>query len=399
LGGYQSKDYPIKSISSITFNSGLIYDGIKLHTQIENLEIGNISKKDRTEDFVTKVKSCMLSSESRPVTQVKAQTLNKSITRETEFYQGFIRLKMAITNTTDFVINDVALDFHFDELLLRIDRHEPDYPIKNGKILLGNINNGSSKSVAVYFDPMMCSRGTEINCQINYSDEKGQIQTVWMEPKMINVVCPIMKTDSDINIGRLKDFVEKLPHSDSKIYQIQTGFNIDSLKTISREVIQKHDVKHIRTLYTKDGKTSEIWYYGNTKVNNHNIVIRITISSENKSLELFAATQTAESLTGLLAELGRELFISIEGKITGKNNVNQVINVSIKDSIIQRSNLLSYCDIDGKCTGDVVIEDSLVQRSNMEFDTHVHKIQKYQVNNNLCPDGLGTILLDRPKFA
>ncbi|MCJ7647777.1 MAG: 2'-5' RNA ligase family protein, partial [Candidatus Lokiarchaeota archaeon] len=115
----------------------------------------------------------------------------KSITRESEFYQGFIRLKISITNTTDFVINDVTLDFHFDEILLRIDRHEPDYPTKNGKLILRNINNGSSKSVAVYFDPMMCSKGTEIKCQINYSDEKGQIQTVWMDPKMINVVCPI----------------------------------------------------------------------------------------------------------------------------------------------------------------------------------------------------------------
>ena len=290
---------------------------------------------------------------------------NITISRETEFYQGFIRLKMSITNTTVFVINDVTLDFHFDEVLLRMDRHEPNYPIKNGKIILGNINSSSSKSVAVYFDPMMCSKGTEINCQINYIDAKGQIQTTWMEPKSISVVCPIIETDSDINIGRLKEFVEKLPHRDSTIYQIHTGFDIDSLKAISREVIQKHDVKHIRSLHTKDGKTCEIWYYGKTKINNYDIVIKITISSENQSIELFAATQTAESLTGLLAEFGRELLLAIEDKITGINNVNQVINVSIKDSIIQRSNLLSYCDIDGKCTGDVVVEDSIVRRSDI----------------------------------
>ena len=400
LGGYKTKDYPIKSINSITFNSGLIYDGIKLHTKTENLEIGNISKKDHTEDFVNNVKSCMSSFESRPVTKVNAQTFNKSITREMEFHQGFIRLKMSVTNTTVFVINDVILDFHFDEVLLRIDRHEPDYPIKNGKIILGNINNSSSKSVAVYFDPMMCSKGTEINCQINYSDAKGQIQTVWMEPKMVNVVCPIMKTDSDINIGRLKEFVEKLPHSDSKIYQIQTGFYIDSLKTISREVIQKHDVKHIRTLYTKDGKTCEIWYYGKTKVNNHDIVIRITISSENQSIELFAATQTAESLTGLLAEFGRELLLAIEDKISGKNNVNQVINVSIKDSIIQRSNLLSYCDIDGKCMGDVIVEDSIVRRSDIGLNAEVNDsfIQKTDIGGSSCPV-CGGAVADGAKFC
>ena len=90
-------------------------------------------------------------------------------------------------------------------------------------------------------------------------------------------------------------------------------------------------------------------------------MIRITLVNETQSIELFAATQTAESLAGLLAEVGRELKSAVEDGGTG--NVQQVINVSIRDSIIQRSNLLSFCDINGNCTGDVVIEDSIVQRS------------------------------------
>lgn len=314
-------------------------------------------------------------------------THNLSIIRETEFYQGFIRLKMSITNTTISVINDVNLDFYFDEFLLRMDRYEPNYPIKNGKIIIGNINSSLSKSVAVYFDPMMCSKGTEIKCQINYGDVKGHIQTIWMEPKRISVVCPIMKTYSDINIGILKEFVEKLPNRDSKIFQIHTGFNMDSLKTISQEVIQKHNVKHIRSLHTKDGKTCEIWYYGKTKVDNYDIVIKITISSENQSIELFAATQTAETLTGILAEYGRDLLSTIEDKIIGKNNVNQVINLSIKDSIIQRSNLLSFCDIDGKCTEDIIVENSLVQRSDIVLNTEVNNNYKKRTDfiGKSCP--------------
>lgn len=286
-----------------------------------------------------------------------------SISRETEFFQGYIRFKMSITNTSTFVINNVTLDFDFDDDLLRIDRHEPDYQIKNGKIILGNISSNSSKTVAVYFDPMMCSKGTDINCQINYKNAKGQLQTNWMEPKKISVVCPVIETDSDINIGRLKEFIEKLPHSDSKVYQIQTGFAIDVLKNISKEVIQKHDVKHIRTLSTKDRNTCEMWYYGKTKVHSHDIVIKVTISSETQSVELFAATQSTESLVGLLAEFGRELKSSIENNVAG--NVQKVINLSIIDSIVQRSNLLSYCDIDGNCSGDIFIENSLVQRSNI----------------------------------
>ena len=323
-----------------------------------------------------------------------------AITRETEFYQGFIRLKLSVANPSSFVINDVSLDFDYDDDLLRIDRHEPDYQIKKGKIILGNISANSSKTVAIYFDPMMCSKGTDINCQINYKDAKGRLQTTQMKPKKISVICPIMKTDSDINIGRLKEFIEQLSYRDSKVYQIQTGFDIFTLKNISREVIQKHNVKHIRTLFTKDGSICEIWYYGKTKVHSHDIVLKITVSSETQSIELFAATETAESLTGLLAEAGRELKNAIEAETTGKGNVQQVINVSIKDSIVQRSNLLSYCDIDGNCSGDVVIEDSLVTRSEIGLDAEVkdNVVQRGDVDGRSCP-ACGEVVPDGAKFC
>ncbi len=321
-----------------------------------------------------------------------------SISRETEFYQGYIRFKMSVTNTSSFVVNDVALDFDYDHNLLRIDRREPDYQIKNGRTIFGNISGNSSKTIAVYFDPMMCSKGADINCQVNYKDAKGQPQTTHMKPKQISVVCPIMETESDINIGRLKEFIEKLPHSDSKVYQVQNDFDIDVLKNISREIVQKHDVKHIRTLFTKDGNTCEIWYYGKTKVHGHDIVIKITILSETQSIELFAATESVESLAGLLAEVGRELKSAIESKVTG--NVQQVINVSIKDSIIQRSNLLSYCDIDGNCSGDVVIEDSLVQRSSVGLDAEVKDsvVQRTDIGGEFCT-ACGGVVPDGAKFC
>ena len=315
---------------------------------------------------------------SHKETHADSVNSNISITRETEFYQGYIRLKMSITNPSSLVVNDVALDFDYDDKLLRMDIENQKYAIKNGKIILGNISSNSSTSVEVYFDPMMCSKGTDINCQVNYKDAKGQLQTSWMKPKKISVVCPIMETESDINIGRLKEFIEKLTCQDSKVYQIQNDFNIDVLKNTSREVIEKHDMKHIRTFSTKDGKMCEIWYYGKTKINNFDIVIKITISIETQSIELFAATQTKESLVGLLAEFGRELKNSIESNVTG--NVKQIINVSIIDSIVQRSNLLSYCDFDGNCSGDVVIDGSYVQRSNINNNLELNLENKEGVN-------------------
>ncbi len=283
------------------------------------------------------------------------------VTRETEFYQGFIHFKMSVSNETSFVITDVDLDFRFDDDLLRIDRYEPSYQIKNGNIVLGNVDAGRSKSIAVLFDPLLCSKGTDIHCQVTYKDAQGQFNSSFMEPITISVVCPILKTDSDINVGMLKEFIEKLPYRDRKVYEIHQGFDASKLAGIAREVVEKHDVRHIRTLCTKDDKEWEIWYYGKTKVQKDDIVIKIFISVEC-TLELFAATKSPEVLTGLLAEIGRDLKHSVEFRASGKGNI---INVTIKDSIIQRSNLLDLCSIDGTCPVNVLVEDSVVQHTNL----------------------------------
>ena len=275
------------------------------------------------------------------------------IKRETEFYQGFIRLKLSVSNKAPSVMTDVSLDFIFEEQLLRIDHYEPAYGSRNGKILLGNINRDKSKSIAVFFDPLMCTKGTEINCQVTFRDAQGKLSSAFMEAKNVSVICPILQTDSDINIGRLKEFIEKLPSRDSKSYEIPQGFDMSKLISISREVIERHDVKHVRTLHTTDGNECEIWYYGKTKVQGTYIVIRVSISSEKHCLELFATTESAESLTGLLAEVGRDLKQSLEAKAGSNGNI---INLTIKDSVVQRSNLLDLCSRDGACPSNIVAE-------------------------------------------
>jgi formylglycine-generating enzyme required for sulfatase activity len=318
--------------------------------KIENNSLSNSTSTKKTNDII---------SSATPKSDLKSIPL--STQRETEFYQGYIRFKMSVANTTSSIIADVSLDFILDENLLHIVEHG-DYPLKNGKLILGNIYGGKSKTITILFEPLTCAKATDIKCQVNYVDHEGNMASVFMEPKEISVVCPIMKTDQDINIGMLKGFIEKLPSKDSRVYEIQNGFNVKRLAIIAREVVEKHDVKHIRTLNTRDNRTCEIWYYGRTKVNQDDIVIKVSIVTEHQTMELFAATCSAEALTGLLAEVGRDLKQTIESKAGGRG---RVVNLTINGSVIQRSNLLDMCNMDGTCDVNVVIEDSVVQHSSI----------------------------------
>ena len=297
-----------------------------------------------------------------PIEKVKTDSNKLVVLRKEEFFNGFIRLKISVQNKMQLTATDVALDIDHDDNVLRFDHHEPDtYAIKNGKIQLGNISSNSDRTITLYFEGLICSKGGEINCRIDYKDAYSKPDLVRMEPVKIPIVCPIFKTEQDINIGRLKELIASLPAQSSKEFLLPSGVSIKKALALCREVIQMHDVRHVRTFKTTDDKTYETWYYGKTKVEMIDLVIKASVSKETERIEIFVAAPDQEDIMGLLAELGRN--ISKRGESLGK--LAPVFNVSIKDSQIIRSNLLGACDINGICDGNVVIEDSWVQRSNI----------------------------------
>nr|WP_321416496.1 SUMF1/EgtB/PvdO family nonheme iron enzyme [uncultured Methanomethylovorans sp.] len=293
---------------------------------------------------------------------------------------------MSVINESPNIIADVMLDFMFDEKLLHIAEHD-DCFVRNGKFLLGNIYGGKSTSFTVLFEPLKCTTASDIRCQVSYADHNGDMASVWMKPKEISVTCPIMKTDSDINIGRLKEFIEDLPVRDSRICEVLSGFDIVKLASLAREVVERQEVRHVRTLYTRDGNTCEIWYYGKIKVNRDDIVFRVSILNTYHTVELFAATQTAKSLTGFLAEVGRGLKDAIESKVSGKG---RVINLSINKSRIDRSNLIDLCSMDGTCDVNIVIDKSDIDRSSIGFANEDESLSNQNDSNGVtgnreCP--------------
>ncbi|MEA1868882.1 MAG: formylglycine-generating enzyme family protein [Euryarchaeota archaeon] len=285
------------------------------------------------------------------------------ILREYEFFGGCIRAKISVKNLSDAAILDVALDPVIDENILHFDRHEPDeYSERRGKILLGNIYPDSDRTIALYLDPLICVKeGTDLDCFVRFKDASGRLDSVQMETLKIQVVCPIFRTEQDINIGRLKELISGSAFHDSKVYAIQRRIAPSELMGLCESAIQLHDVRHVKTFKTTDEKNYEAWYYGRTKVTKKDLMIKISIRRDTESIEVFAAGDNPGDITGLLAEIGRNL----EKQFEGFGRVQPVFNISIKDSVVQRSNLLSFCEIDGTCGGNVVIEDSVVQRSSV----------------------------------
>jgi eukaryotic-like serine/threonine-protein kinase len=109
-------------------------------------------------------------STTSPIENVKTKSNKLVVQRKEEFFNGFIRLKISVQNKMQLTATDVSLDIDHDENVLRFDHHEPDtYAMKKEKIQLGNIPSNGDKTIALYFEGLICSKGGEINCRIDYN--------------------------------------------------------------------------------------------------------------------------------------------------------------------------------------------------------------------------------------
>ena len=299
-----------------------------------------------------------------PVSQFTPKTNaphDPKIIRAYEFYAGYIRVKISVKNPTPLTIHDVILEPDVDRAILYLERHEPeDYLSENERIILGTINPNNDRTVSLYLEPIICAKeGTDVHCHVRYKDAQGQPGSLDMEPLRIQVVCPIFETKEPVNIGSLKQLIDSLPSRDTKIFSVPRNLDAPTQLKIFQSVIQLHDIRHVSTL--RRAKNFESWYYGRTNVTQKDMVIKIGIVKDMDMVEITAFSYDPKDLTGLLAEINRH----VTEEVSKRGNVQKIFNVTIKDSVVQRTNLMSFCDADGKCSGDVTIEDSVVMRSNI----------------------------------
>lgn len=276
---------------------------------------------------------------------------------------------MTLTNDNSSIIADVTLDFTFDENLLVIAKHD-EVQVKEKKYVLGNIYGGNSMSFTILFDPLECFKGTDIKCQITYYDHKGKMSSLFMEQKEIGVVCPVIKTDQDINTCRLKELIEELSSKDSRVYEVHSHFDVINLTSLIGEVVEKLNIRLVKTLYDRNVTTCEMWYYAKTKNTMQDIIIKVSILPKIQTLELFAATPCANSLAGILAEVGSKLKRIIEERLNIK-----LLNIYSIDFAKHYTNLLDMHDSDSTCSVNVVIDDSIIQNAhnfNSNEETSLH---------------------------
>ena len=238
-----------------------------------------------------------------------------------EFYQGFLRLKVGVLNSTLSVVTNATLDLDFDRDVLALDRVEPaTYRTEGAKVHLGVIHTGERKTVAYYFDPLICT-SSAIDGTCRFRDAQGEARVSQMKRRVAEVVCPLFFTQEVANTAMLKRLVEaELQQFDVKAYELGADAPEGAARALFAEMkraVLAHDVRLVREHAEEGAQALDAWFYGKTKVTEDEFVIRAAVFPARGRAEFYAASSSMSKVTGLLAELNRQLNESAEAGAVG----------------------------------------------------------------------------------
>ena len=267
---------------------------------------GNASTLSGVKKFLVPVTAFSMAAPP-PAEAGRPAEVDVGIGGELEFYQGYVRLKIAVKNSSPSFIMDASLRVIYNDKALRLDHLEPEYPMSGREIMLGNIGIREKKTVALYLDPQICME-SHVEATLSFKDAQGELHHADMKRKLASVVCPIMHTDENINIPMLRRMLEvDLDQKDSKVFNLPPGLAPESAFELCKRAVQSHDIRQVREFSDEKPFVGEAWYFGKVKGREDKLVVKTAVRSDTGSAEFYVASNSKLVVTGLLAELKNDL--------------------------------------------------------------------------------------------
>ena len=270
----------------------------------------------------------------------KVEGVDVSVMSEVEFYQGYVRAKIAVKNSSKSFIMDSSLKVLYNDKALKLEKIEPEYQLSGREIIMGNIGIKEKKTVALYLDPQICME-SYIEGTLSFKDAQGNLHHVDMKRKMASVVCPIMHTEENINIAMLRRMLEsELDQKDSKVFNLPNGLDPDKAFEMCKRAVQGHDIRIVREFTEKSPSfTGEAWYYGKVKGREDKLIVKTGVRSDTGSAEFYVASNSRLVVTGLLAELKNDLNKEYR-KDRPEESPIQTASEAQRDKVTKGANLL-----------------------------------------------------------
>jgi hypothetical protein len=312
---------------------------LSIITRIETLYAGKVERWDgNIETFADAPRHMSPLFHLRNRLKIKEKEKGVRMKSGVEFYSGYVRLKVGVSNELEGPISNINIDLAYDINTLRLSHIEPKYPISDNTIYLPDILPNEKRTVAVYFDPLICQE-SHIDGKVRFIDPAGNEGEAHMKRRPVDVVCPIFYTIETINVAMLKRLLGELSYSDSRIYEVKDPGALAGAHDMAVVSVRGHDVKLVREFTETEPYEVETWFYGEAKESEEKLVIKVSSRSNGSLLEIFVASDNLASMTGLLAELGNEFRKKMDEKGIDRESLLLSTDEKMKD-VLKETKLL-----------------------------------------------------------
>ncbi len=284
-----------------------------------------------------------------------------SLYGELEYEGGYVVQSLTIRNNTLFDVRSGELRVGLDENVIRLSHTSPQLPVSANSVSLGLIPKGAERRTRVYFDPQI-STGTYLDTSLIYVDNGGRYRSASIDRMNVNIEPPSVMSDANVNIAALKGIiVTEARYQDSRIYGIDPKVPIAEVLGIAKEAILETNFTKVRDTRSRDMESS--WFFATSQDRTDKVIVRASVMTSTRTLEIFAACSRREHLAPVLVDISRRVTDKLGKRWRQLQPVTQV-NVEIKDSIIQRSNL-DFGTLASGAPGTVNVSDSVITRSSV----------------------------------
>ena len=236
--------------------------------------------------------------------KIKKEAEEVTVRSGVEFFGGYVRLKVAVSNDLSAPIRDIELALTYDQMTMRISHIQPEYPMRGSTVYLGAIEPNEKRTIAFYLDPLICQE-SHVDATVKFKDYYGNAGEAAMKRRPVDIVCPIFYTPENINVAMLKRLLSESQFTDNRIYVIPDWTDIHKIYEVAKQTVALHDIKLVRdfTDPAEGNFIGEAWYYGKTHETNEELLLKASVREQPRVLEIQVACSNMSSLTGLLAEV------------------------------------------------------------------------------------------------
>ncbi|UYP47413.1 hypothetical protein NEF87_003698 [Candidatus Lokiarchaeum ossiferum] len=289
------------------------------------------------------------------------------VVRQYDFVGGQLHFKVVVRNKSNMAIHDI-------KVILDVPS---SYRRARELITIPVIDPGNTHGVDFYLEPAECGIST-IGGTVIYKDAMGKINTMNVNPKDVQIKCPLLIKSLD-TIEDCQKAIQSLP-SDARAFLI-ADLPPQMAYSAAHRAVGQFDVTNVASY--EDDKSgnyeAEAWFSSEAKVTGGRVITRIYINGSSSTLEIRVWCNEAGQLTGLLAKMIELLFVEINmmRKIKSEERNKTMDVMAITRNLMEISNicLLRYRASSAK----IKLEDtySRLTRITSDDDQSVAKIYEW----------------------